>query len=224
MKHINYSKQHVPLLAIALGLAMLLTTSCNPIYRLDYLYVQGDLSGFAGKALVEEITDSRSIIQFVGIGGETGLAIQDYMSALEDDMEDALDSIQVQQVGEGLIVYMKSALIFEGSSFALNLENRSILSTLAQLLNKYELTEIIIQSHTDLPGSDEYNIKVSGQRAEAMATYFSRQSILPSRMIIMGLGNTQPNQNPKGVVENDRIEIAILPTRLLRRRAKKGKL
>lgn len=70
-----------------------------------------------------------------------------------------------------------------------------------------------IVGHTDSRGSDAYNQRLSEQRANAVADYFLRQGIHPSRLQqIEGRGESQPiadNATEAGRAQNRRAEITF---------------
>lgn len=72
---------------------------------------------------------------------------------------------------------------------------------------------VVIVGHTDSRGSDAYNQRLSEQRANAVADYFLRQGIHPSRLQqIEGRGESQPiadNATEAGRAQNRRVEITF---------------
>ena len=90
---------------------------------------------------------------------------------------------------------------------------------LAQAISKLKLKMIQIAGHTDSKGSDEYNLQLSQQRAEAVAAWLVNNTNMTSdRLISKGYGETQPvadNQkpngedNPEGRAKNRRVEVII---------------
>jgi outer membrane protein OmpA-like peptidoglycan-associated protein len=70
-----------------------------------------------------------------------------------------------------------------------------------------------IDGHTDAVGSDEYNEKLSEQRARSVASYLVSRGIESSRVTTRGLGETQPvatNDTAEGRARNRRVELRVM--------------
>jgi len=68
--------------------------------------------------------------------------------------------------------------------------------------------KVVIEGHTDSIGSDQYNLKLSSERAEAVRTYLiTRRGVDPARLRVVGMGKFAPLDN-KAVnsPENRRVE------------------
>ncbi len=73
--------------------------------------------------------------------------------------------------------------------------------------------KIEIKGHTDNVGSEEYNMELSRQRAEAVYNYLIKNGISPSKLSFSYYGMSQPittNDTPEGRKENRRVEFEIL--------------
>ncbi|MDO6801205.1 OmpA family protein [Wenyingzhuangia sp. 1_MG-2023] len=80
-------------------------------------------------------------------------------------------------------------------------------------LNESDIIGLFVEGHSDSTGPAAYNVKLSQQRADAVADYFTSKGIEKSRLVIMGYGETKPlesNNTSKGRAENRRVEISIL--------------
>ena len=67
-----------------------------------------------------------------------------------------------------------------------------------------------VQGHTDDQGSDDYNLKLSQQRAETVVTYLRLFGIDTSRLVPRGYGESQPllpNTTEEGRAKNRRVEL-----------------
>jgi outer membrane protein OmpA-like peptidoglycan-associated protein len=84
-----------------------------------------------------------------------------------------------------------------------------------------ENPQIIIElsSHTDARGSDEYNLKLSQQRAKRAVDYMISKGIDPKRLVDKGYGESRPivanehpdgSDNPEGRALNRRTEFEII--------------
>lgn len=78
--------------------------------------------------------------------------------------------------------------------------------------------EIVVSGHTDSRGDDDYNLRLSKDRAQAVVDYLIRNGISSSRLSAQGYGETRPiarnenadlTDNPVGRQLNRRIEISM---------------
>jgi outer membrane protein OmpA-like peptidoglycan-associated protein len=76
-----------------------------------------------------------------------------------------------------------------------------------------------ISGHTDSRGSDDYNMKLSRDRAKSVVAWLKKRKVASKRMVAKGYGETQhiaPNENPDGSDNpegrqmNRRIELTII--------------
>ena len=86
------------------------------------------------------------------------------------------------------------------------------LDSLAQLLAVHESLMAEISGHTDNTGDASYNLKLSYDRAAAVADYLIRNNISRDRISYLGLGSTRPvadNTTEEGRQKNRRVEILL---------------
>jgi len=115
-------------------------------------------------------------------------------------------------------------LLFAVDKAALNDASKANLTNLANILNKYNDTDILLEGHTDATGTEEHNLELSRARAQSVANFLSGQSVDPTRFTIMGYGWSQPvasNDNPEGRQQNRRVEVAIYANDALKKAAEK---
>lgn len=96
-------------------------------------------------------------------------------------------------------------------------------SSLVKLL--LENPDIIIEigAHSDNKGSDEFNLKLSTQRAQGIVKFLNSKGIDKTRMKATGYGETKPiapnenadgTDNPEGRAKNRRVEFKVIGTTL----------
>ena len=149
------------------------------------------------------------------------------MDKQAEELEKELEGAEVERVGEGIKVTMNSGILFDINSFALKNEARENLRSMAEILNKYPDTELLIEGHTDNTGTAEYNQKLSEQRAGSVADFLKSVDVKGSRMSLVGHGLTMPiadNSTVDGRTQNRRVEIAIMADEKLKEAAEKGEL
>ena len=104
---------------------------------------------------------------------------------------------------------------FEVDRSELSDETRAALDEFAaQLKADNENVFVEIQGHTDATGSEDYNMKLGQQRAEAVRWYLSQQHGLAlHRMSVISYGETAPvadNATREGRAVNRRVSLVVL--------------
>jgi OOP family OmpA-OmpF porin len=87
------------------------------------------------------------------------------------------------------------------------------LNRVVKMLNDNPAISIELGAHTDAKGSDEYNIKLSHNRAQSAMQYILSKGIAPERVSFKGYGETVPvatNETDEGRQLNRRVEFKIL--------------
>lgn len=100
---------------------------------------------------------------------------------------------------------------FDFDRAELKLESKSQIAEMAALLKSNPTLKIFIIGHTDGKGEFEYNIKLSGKRATAVAIVLTKDhEISAARIITRGLGPLAPvatNRTEDGREKNRRVEL-----------------
>jgi len=161
------------------------------------------------------------------VGGAGGAIIGRRMDKQAEEMKRQLPDAQIERVGEGIKVTLGSDILFDVDSYALKPDTKKQLTDFAQTLTKYDDTDLRIEGHADATGSDDHNLKLSKQRADAVATFLESQGVKTSRVEEKGYGEAQPvadNSTEAGRRKNRRVDIAVFANKKLQRDAKDGKI
>jgi len=113
-----------------------------------------------------------------------------------------------------LVVTMKSALLFATDSFSIT-QGQETLDGIAETLNEYPESKLIVKGYTDSRGTEEYNLRLSERRAGAVKDYLVAKQVRPARITAVGFGESFPvasNDTSEGRQRNRRVEIEIIPT------------
>ena len=87
------------------------------------------------------------------------------------------------------------------------------LDQLATLLSANPTKRIRIEGHTDDTGPAAVNLRLSSERAQAVAQYLMSRNVASDQLIAKGYGATQPiadNASESGRARNRRIEISYV--------------
>ena len=90
--------------------------------------------------------------------------------------------------------------------------DRQLQEVLTLLLDNPELT-LEIQGHTDSDGSQDYNLQLSGRRADSVLQYLALFGIDPTRLQARGYGASAPvapNDTDENKAKNRRVELVRL--------------
>jgi len=119
--------------------------------------------------------------------------------------------IPLQPVALNASVVLKN-IQFESNSFTLQPVSLIELDKLLQVLNENPTMFIEISGHTDNVGKPEDNLKLSANRAKAVADYLLSKGIGIQRIAYKGYGQTKPiadNSTEAGRAKNRRTEFMV---------------
>lgn len=104
-------------------------------------------------------------------------------------------------------------IFFDFDKATLRPESKEELDGLIDLLNLNPNVTIELSAHTDRKGSEEYNMKLSQRRAEAVVDYLITAGIAPDRLTAVGKGKTEPKTVTKAIVKKyDFLEVGQVLT------------
>lgn len=161
------------------------------------------------------------------VGGAAGAIIGRRMDKQAAEMKRQMPNAQVERVGEGIKVTLGSDILFNTDSYALKPQTKQQLSDFAKTLNNYADTDILIEGHADATGPEDYNLKLSKQRADAVGNFLESVGVKTSRVDEKGYGEAQPvadNSTDIGRAKNRRVDIAVFANKKMQQDAKEGKL
>ncbi len=104
-------------------------------------------------------------------------------------------------------------IFFDFDKATLRPESYAELDRLIPLFSRFPNMKIEIAGHTDSRGSDDYNARLSKDRASAVRKYLLNKDIDPDRIVSMGYGESVPvatNDTDEGRQQNRRVEFKIL--------------
>ena len=104
-------------------------------------------------------------------------------------------------------------VFFDFDKWDLRPESFLELNRVVKLLQENPAIEIEMSAHTDSYGSDDYNFKLSDNRARSVMEYIIAKGISANRITSQGYGETKhvaPNDTPENRQLNRRVEFTIL--------------
>src|SRR5687767_2999063 len=130
-------------------------TGCSSLSQTERGAVIGAAGGAAVGAIVGRQIGStaRGAVIGAAVGGAAGAVIGRQMDQQAEELAAAIPGATVQRVGEGIVVTFESGLLFPFDSSDLLPAGRDNLNNLAQSLQRYPDTEVLIIGHTDSVGT-----------------------------------------------------------------------
>jgi outer membrane protein OmpA-like peptidoglycan-associated protein len=119
--------------------------------------------------------------------------------------------LQTTETARGLIVNM-SDVLFDFNKYTLKPEAREKLAKVSGILLAYPDLKLQVEGYTDNIGSDEYNQKLSEERADGVREYLVSQSVVDANVTAKGYGKRQPvadNSTNEGRAQNRRVELVV---------------
>jgi len=111
-------------------------------------------------------------------------------------------------------IVITDKIYFELGKARLLPESTPVLQAVGQLMIDHpEITDILIEGHTDDQGNDNTNYRLSDQRAEAVMTWMTAYGIDRNRIASKGYGETRPlgpNSDDQARARNRRVEFTII--------------
>jgi outer membrane protein OmpA-like peptidoglycan-associated protein len=118
--------------------------------------------------------------------------------------------LQTRDSARGLIVNM-SDVLFDSGKYTLRPLAREKLAKISGIILAHPGLRLEVEGHTDSIGGDEYNQKLSEQRAGGVRDYLVAQGLTDS-VTARGFGKTQPvadNATSAGRQQNRRVELVV---------------
>ncbi|WP_298484896.1 OmpA family protein [uncultured Maribacter sp.] len=221
---------------VTLGLALVLSisfTNCKSVQNANNKQ-KGAVIGATGGAIIGAILGNNigkggngelgAVIGGV-VGGGAGVLIGNKMDKQAKKIEEEIPGAQVERVDNGIVITFdeNSGVFFNTNMFNINTASQNSLDKLAGVFKEYQDTKILVVGHTDSAGSDEYNMTLSKNRANAVTKYLIGKGLLSSRFTTQWFGETQPtndNTTSEGRAKNRRVNVAILPNEKMIEEAK----
>ena len=150
------------------------------------------------------------------VGGTAGVLIGNKMDKQAQKIEEEIPGATVERVDDGIVVTFdeNSGVYFDTDKYNINSPSQETLNKLANVFVEFPDTNILVVGHTDSVGSEDYNMTLSKNRANAVTNYLIGKGLNSGRFTTNWFGETQPmhdNSTASGRAKNRRVNVAILP-------------
>jgi len=115
------------------------------------------------------------------------------------------------ETARGLIVNM-SDVLFDFNKYTLKPDAREKLAKVSGILLSYPGLKLQVEGYTDNIGTDEYNQKLSEQRADTVSGYLVTQGVAQTNISAAGYGKSDPvadNSTNNGRAQNRRVQLVV---------------
>ena len=119
--------------------------------------------------------------------------------------------LETRETARGLIVNM-SDVLFDFGKYTLKPGAREKLAKISGIILAHPGLKLAVEGHTDSVGGDEFNQRLSEQRANAVRDYLVQQGVAQDSITARGFGKTRPvatNDTPAGRQQNRRVELVV---------------
>ncbi|MBO4581770.1 MAG: OmpA family protein [Bacteroidales bacterium] len=133
------------------------------------------------------------------------------IESIHTNVEPYQKDIALKRINIGESVVLKN-VFFDTDKSTLKEESQTELDRVVALMKENPRMKVEIGGHTDNVGTEEYNQKLSSERAKAVYTYLIKAGIEASRLTYKGYGETKPiadNDTEEGRAQNRRTEFTI---------------
>jgi outer membrane protein OmpA-like peptidoglycan-associated protein len=111
------------------------------------------------------------------------------------------------------IILRLVGLNFSSGKSVIEPQYYAMLTKVQKAITTFPNANLTVEGHTDSYGSDENNVKLSNERAEAVRQYLlANMGLAPSRVSAVGYGESRPiasNETAEGRTKNRRIDIVL---------------
>jgi len=212
---------------VYVGILLITLASCKSMKNAEL----GGFIGAAGGAIIGGVignntggdTELGAVIGGM-IGATVGSIIGNQMDQQAKKIEEEMPSVAVQRVEEDINIVFdeNSGVYFNTNKHDLNESSKETIKKLANILEEYPNSNILIEGHTDSVGKEESNFLLSKYRAQSVRDYLIDQGVDEQRFTVKYYGESQPkydNETTEGKSKNRRVEVTISPNEELRRQA-----
>jgi outer membrane protein OmpA-like peptidoglycan-associated protein len=119
--------------------------------------------------------------------------------------------LETRDTLRGLVITMADVL-FDTGKYEIRPSTREQLAKLSGVLLAHPGLNLEVEGHTDSTGSDEFNQRLSEQRASTVRDYLVEQGLASDSVSATGFGKAMPvasNDTPSGRQRNRRVELVV---------------
>jgi outer membrane protein OmpA-like peptidoglycan-associated protein len=135
------------------------------------------------------------------------------------DLKGVTQNLQVKETKTEVKIELPGDILFDFDKWDIRPDAEPTLQKVADIINQYPKSRILVEGHTDSKGTHPYNVRLSQKRADSVRNWLvNKGGIEASRISTRGWAETKPvapnvnqdgSDNPGGRQKNRRVEITI---------------
>jgi outer membrane protein OmpA-like peptidoglycan-associated protein len=133
-------------------------------------------------------------------------------NAIREKLKNQLNSVlATSESARGLIVNM-SDVLFDTGKYTLKPNTQISLAKVSGILQAYPGLKLQVEGYTDSVGGDDYNQKLSENRADAVRDFLVEQGVHTDNISATGYGKAKPvadNSTAAGRAQNRRVQLVV---------------
>ncbi|MGV6862155.1 MAG: OmpA family protein [Putridiphycobacter sp.] len=158
-------------------------------FKWEHFSIQTDENGYYEQALIPEVE------LFLKASMKDYFADQAILSNIgETESKVYEQDFYLRKIPKGEMVI--EGIEYDFDKATLRPASKEILDNVVKFLELNDNISIEIRSHTDMRGSDSYNLSLSQRRAQSVVNYLIEHGIDKDRLIAKGYGETEPAEVP----------------------------
>jgi len=164
------------------------------------------------EAKAREAEQARTQAEQARVAAESARAQAETEQAKNAALLKELSDLKGQQTNRGLVLTVGDVLFATGKAEVAAGGMRSI-DKLAEWLKKNPTRNLLIEGHTDNTGAEDFNQRLSQQRADAVRDQLVSRGVPADRITTKGYGPRYPvvaNDTASGRQQNRRVEVVVL--------------
>jgi len=167
------------------------------------------------KTLIYSLLLLVTVALFQSCGSRKGLSQKEYNDLVKThrELKKNLPDAKLELKDDRIHVTLNENLLFELNKYDINKNYHPSLVLMANTLNKYPKTNILITGYTDNTGTQKFNQELSKKRADAARDFLIQNGVNKNRLYTWGLGDKDPvasNDTEEGRRQNRRVEFVIM--------------
>ncbi|HSU33252.1 MAG TPA: OmpA family protein [Bryobacteraceae bacterium] len=138
-------------------------------------------------------------------------AVQNEAALRQQLLQQFNSVLETRETPRGLVVNMNDVL-FDTGKYSLREAAKEKLAKISGIVLSHPGLHLQLEGYTDSTGSEEFNQKLSEQRANAVRDFLASQGVSPDSMSVVGYGESNPiasNDNATGRQLNRRVEMVV---------------
>ncbi len=193
--------------SLALSLAVVASAGCATAGKDTAIGAGGGAAAGAGIGAL--VGGWKGAAIGAAVGGAAGGSVGYYLDRQAKELQKVA---QTRRTEDGILVQLKSDLLFRTDSAVLKPDAIDQLSRLGDILAKYPKDRIRVEGYADSTGSSSHNEELSQRRADEVRRVLLGRGVKDGQVTALGMGATHPvasNATAAGRATNRRVELHI---------------